>query len=255
MTNTQLVTPTDFDENRELIASIGTAHEMAQRCRTEFERSGTHYALYVLRAGCLLSDLKSSCPKGRFEAIASATMPELDERTRQRYMQAFRGFVSRQESLDAGSVLNNESEAQTTALEIITPDTDTDEKLSDPRKVALLDMLRAPDFEGYLKNGRVRQSIYSRVKGVIGDRGVTKLYRDAGVVPDLKTGQGKPRGGYTKTTSRQAVTPMGQAYQVGIIIAALDANHAPHKIWEVLAADIAPVFAKHGFTLTATTQS
>lgn len=241
---------------KDLLAQIQTAHEMCERRGQDFVRSGTEYALYVLRTGCFLRDLKDACPKGRFEALASAYLPGISESSRLRYMKAYANAATQALALERGDApapSATSDEDDTIEAEVV--EAGSIDRSDDPRALPLPELLRSPQFDRFFANKRVAQSLFAKVKGIIGDRSITKLYRESGAIPDLKRGQGKARGPYAKTQARRTVSHLGKAQQITALVSALDKEGASAEVWQLLASDLAAIFEPHGFTLSPLPQA
>src|SRR5690606_3843762 len=144
-----------------------------------FGKAAHLYALRVLRVGCMLSHLRAQVREAgshNFEAIASQALPNVEPRTRRRYIKAYEKYCTYEMEISAGDrpALMDDSAIDVEAVE--DEEISDDQQWSDPRSAPMTDVLSAPDFETYLGNGRVRKSLFSRVRRVLGDRGITKLY-------------------------------------------------------------------------------
>lgn len=244
-TNTAL---TILDQpTKDLLAQVQMAHEQATDCKGVFVHTGIKYAYYVLRAGCLLRDLKDNCPKGRFEALAASYLPDIDERTRQRYMKAYANAATQVMAIEAGTAQAQEPEDDAIEAEVV--DAAPTVTTEDPRMMPLPELLRSPNFDNYFKNRRLAESLFTKMKGIIGERSITKLYRESGAIPDLKRGQGKSRGPYAKTVARRSVSHLGKAQQIAALVSALDKEEASPEVWKLLAEELGPIFNNHGYAV------
>ncbi len=255
-----------------LINDINRAYKDCETFEKEFVLVGALYPLAVLRTGALLHEFKAQyaleCPRKPFSQAAELLFPHICKATRENYMKAFTNLCVRGVALEEGTASHatpssddekTDEQDDTIEAEVIDAPTNQitlkqDAALrQEARTLPLSELFRGTRFDAYIGDKSACKSLFSRVKYVMGDRSITKLYRESGAVPDLKRKQGKARGQYAKTIARRTTTHLGKVQQITAMISALDKDGASNEVWRLLRDEIAPIFEKHGLPLTTTT--
>lgn len=248
LTTRESLLPETFDPVA--VDALREASRLATEAETAFGRAAHLYALRVLRVGCMLVQLREQVKEAgsrNFETIAAAALPEVAKMTRYRYVRAYEKYCDYELEITDGKRVGALEGSSEDVIDIDAVEVDT--PWQDPRQAPMAEVLAAPDFEAYIGNARVRKSLFSRVRNVLGDRGITRLYREARVVPALKKEDGR-RGPYAPTLRREAQRNWTLKHRLIATISEAAAGDAlTREDWEDICAPLVAPLHKHGITI------
>lgn len=238
----------------------------AHRAYVAFGRNAIAYALWCLRMGATLANLKKECDDGDDyqdkAALALGWKGEEDSkerllRTARRYSLAYDNFFKNEKAIADGKRKPEDIDDELLQLDQggndeIASSEDIDSEaigvVSIYQKVNEMpvgELLLSKDFPEMIQNGRAAKVIFSRTRQILGNRGITSMYRKASVVPSIKEGTGTNRGktGPTLRAERRRRMKMRERI-VADIHDAIDSTEMMDGDWRTVLRDILPVLTE-----------
>lgn len=242
---------------QETASAIQAAHAECEKSRALANRHKLYYTLYALRCGALLTQLEDAVREAgtRDFKRRSENLLAVSSDTIENYRHAWKKFCDYAVEIDTAERAPEISDDNIIDVETISETGETATVLAtvpEGKCSEIVARISSVDFDVNIKEGHNARTYYSQIRRVIGDRGLTALYRRGGLVPPLKEGASGKRllktGPLIRAERRKRLK-----IRERIVADFMDADGSPEMTpqdWEVVFSGIQPIAEKHGYSIT-----